>query len=1008
MIINLNVKSHYSLLNSTMRIDDIISNAIVNNNKYVALCDDVFFGGALEFFFKAKKNNLIPIIGLAFKLSCEDEMLSINVYAKNYDGFKNIEKISSYLYLNNHVIDYDVFSKYQDNLYVCLDFNSSNVYKIYLMNDMINNEQVNLYTKLFGSYYYYFSDKNDCLFIDQLSEHLDSEKHLIMNEVRCLLKEDSSLLYLLRCIDEQRVVKMSDIVISKRAYMLSKDDIYNNYDISVINNTITFINLFNSFDLLIQDSLPLYKETNELNNNYLIKLSNLGLSKRLNNKVDNIYIERLKFELDVIIKMGYANYFLIVYDYVLFAKTNGILVGPGRGSSAGSLVAYCLGITNVDPIKQKLIFERFLNPERISLPDIDVDFQDDKRDLVIKYLQDKYGYENIAHIITYGTFQARNSLRDLARVLDIPNYLLDNLLKYIPRTINTKLVDVINENIHVQSLIEKNEELKYICLNAIKLEKINRHSSMHAAGIIISSKSLDNYLPIMKANDSALMSQYSMENLEAIGLYKMDILGLKNLSIIADIINEIDNDIDLNKIDLFDRKTFNLMSAGATLGIFQFESEGVIKVLKRMKVDSINDLEITTALFRPGPMQFIDEYIERKNNNKSFTYIHPSLIEVLKDTYGIIVFQEQIMKITQIMANFSLAKADIVRKAMGKKDEKLLVSIKDDFVKSSINNGYSLQVSNEVYEMILRFSNYGFNKAHAYSYALLAYYMAYLKANYPIAFFKSVLSGNVYNATKIKKYLIEMRHYYHLDIKDPDINKSSLSFELDEKSFILPFLSIKGLGEENAKKIINERNNNGLFEDYYDCITRLINSGVNESLLNSLIYAGALDCLGMNRTSMVKNIKAISDYLKILKDAKQLSMNSISLKPRIIKYDSEPDLFEKQFELLGIHLANTPLTKYQDIYKEHMIRDLSNKNDILVYIESIKEIRTKKGELMAFVNVTDFIDNKTLIMFPSIYSMYKDSINRKDVILVNGRIDEKDIDNIIVRKIEKIEKEGIK
>ncbi|MGL4383493.1 MAG: DNA polymerase III subunit alpha, partial [Bacilli bacterium] len=760
------MKSHYSILNSLLKPQDIINFALEHQLTYVSMCDINYFNGAIEFLNLALKNKLKPILGLEFNLRAHDINYQLTCYSYDMQGFKNLEKISSHLLMNELVIDLESFNLLKDQLLIVHHLSHSSLYIDYLNND----EHINMnYFKQVETFltnpHYYFNYDTNPLFYQGLIKAKQDLTNLLMpvQESYYLKQEDEYLLQLLQCLKNNQTSQEKPLITQGSHYLLSKDQaktIFQNHELQNLDRFLRQVQ-----PLVIpfhNETLPMFKPTHEQIDNHLKKLCLYGLKKRLaNNQGDlNTYLKRLNYELEVLLKMGFSNYFLVVYDYVLYAKKNQIMVGPGRGSSAGSLIAYCLGIVDVDPVANNLIFERFLNPERLSLPDIDVDFQDDLREEVIHYLKNKYGHDQVAHIITYGTFQAKNSLRDLARVLEIPNYVLDKLLVLIPNILNIRLVTLLEQSKQVQVLLMKEEKLKLIYHLAIKLEGIIRHSSTHAAGVVILNKSVYEYGVVLPGINETLMIGYQMNDLEQLGIYKMDILGLKNLSIIAAILKDINNEkLNLSKINFNDNKTFKLLSEGHTLGIFQFESTGVIKVLQRMNVDSINDLAATTALFRPGPMRYIDEYIKRKNKQVSYTYLDESLKPILSSTYGIIVYQEQIMKITQVMAGFSLSKADIVRKGMAKKDLKTLQAIQNDFMSNAITRGYSQSVSKSVFEMILEFSNYGFNKAHAYSYSVLAYYMAYLKAHYPQSFFKCLLSANIYSTSKLKLYLYEMKNY---------------------------------------------------------------------------------------------------------------------------------------------------------------------------------------------------------------------------------------------------------
>jgi DNA polymerase-3 subunit alpha len=1012
---NINTKSHYSLLNSTLKVDDIIQHALVNGFKYASLCDDNYMGGALEFYFKCQKQDIIPIIGLNFMVCFDNNnQIKINAYALNNKGFKALEQISSYLYLNNLEITYQELIKYLDDLVILIDYAQKFYFNLFIYDKEALNDKLNSLKSYFNKYYYYLSDYNDSYY-HYLEDNIAFNKEIIALDSTYHNSNDYYLLQILKAIAEQKEISKIDFKTKGTHFLLNKEHLVK-YDQRLLLNTEEFISNFSNYDIIVDNGLPLYQKDLLACNKYLEKLSLLGLKKRISKELLNEqYFNRLEYELSIINKMGFANYFLIVYDYVFYAKKHDILVGPGRGSCAGSLVAYCLGITEVDPIKNNLIFERFLNPERINLPDIDVDFEDDRRYLIIEYLKAKYGHEYIAHICTYGTFQARSSIRDVGKVLKVPPHRINIILDLLPKHLNVSLQQIVHDNLELKLKLSTHHDLQNVFEIASKLEGINRHLSTHAAGVIINKNSLINTIPVMVDSDQTLLSQYSMEYLEKINLYKMDILGLRNLGVIRNIISYINDDINFYKIDINDQKTLKLLSSGMTLGIFQFESDGVMKVIKKMKIDSINDLVATTALFRPGPMQYIDEYIARKNEHKPFNYFSDDLKPILLETYGIIIYQEQIMQITQKLAGFSLAKADIVRKGMAKKDAQVLEGIKQEFISSSIKNGYQEPLVNDIYNVILSFAGYGFNKAHAYSYSLLAFYLAYFKANYPLAFFRSVLSTNVYNIDKLKKYFYEMKYLYNYKIVCPNINISTLEFEIVNDTFVLPFLSIKGLGINNAQLIMEERKN-GLFEVFHISIIRLLSIGINMSIIEALILSGAFDGMDLNRTTMISCLPKIK-YKYSFIDINQTNINfysdgtneitDINTAPKFQIYqDNIMEIANKEFALLGLYLDNHPLNSFEDKYPNSLLKDFHLNKQALVIIDSIKEIKTKKKELMAFVRVSDTLDVKTLVVFPRIYAKYRKILKIKNIMMVRGKLDLKDENNIIVDElIELIKKE---
>lgn len=988
MNIHLNTKSHYTLLKSTLKIDSLINYALKNKHSYVCLCEVNFLGSSLEFIKKAQQNNLKPVVSLEVQTTIFNEQLTFLLTALNNEGIQSLKKISTAA-LTGGLSD-EILLNNLTGLNVSLDLISTPLHNDYLFNNQINTTFIdNLPLNL--TYYLSILDNE---FKQALLKH--NIPLIAAMPIYCHSKDDSASLHILECIKDKKIV---DNVVLNNIYHLGLNDDFN-YDEIELDNLNKLLNSIENYQLETYDSLPQYKEDS---NDYLSKLALAGLSKRLNNKIPDNYLNRLKYELNTIVEMGYSNYFLIVYDYVLFAKKNDILVGPGRGSSAGSLVAYCLGITDIDPIKEDLLFERFLNPERINLPDIDVDFEDSKRGKVIEYLKDKYGVDHVAHITTYDTFKAKNTINDVARVFNIPSYQLKEITRHIDRDDN--LVSLLEQSHELRNTLHNNQNLANVYKHAMKLQGLNRNYSTHAAGLLITKEELVKYTPIMKHNDySTYSTQYTMEYLEEIGLYKMDILGLKTLNILSSILNQIPN-LQLNQIPVNDLQTLSLMNQGKTLGIFQFESTGVISALKKMNIKHIDDLVATTALYRPGPMKFLQEFINRQTGVKQPKYLHKDLVNILEPTYGIIVYQEQIMQISQKLAGFSLAKADIIRKGMAKKNITILNDIKKDFINSSVNNGYSLEVASAVYDMIFEFSNYGFNKSHAAAYGLLSYYMAYLKVHYPREFYKSMLSANIYDVKALKKYAYDMQPF-GLKILGPNLNKSSEEVIIEDNDYILPFTIIKGIGKVQAQIIINEQQT-ALFDEYEDSVLRLLNKGLNLKTIEKLIYAGCFDIFNYNRTTMIENLIELEKYFHIVyAKGQQISFSESYLnKPIIIKHAQHKNILEKEFEVLGLYISEHPLSVYESQYPNSSINEFKINNPLLVQIDNIKEIRTKKGELMAFFGVSDQISKTTLILFPDTYQQYQQRYKVKDIILVKGQLSNRN-DDIVAKSIKLINERG--
>ncbi|MBR3227671.1 MAG: DNA polymerase III subunit alpha, partial [Erysipelotrichaceae bacterium] len=662
-------------------------------------------------------------------------------------------------------------------------------------------------------------------------------------------KEDYREYEILKCIRDKRTLD-DDVYYDEGRYFLNKEEFAGLYDRDDIRNTDRLASLC---DVRCEQhtSLPLYPTPGGISSrDYLVALCKEGLRRRLKGNNDTTYTKRLEYELKTIIDMHFEDYFLIVYDFILHAKKNGIMVGPGRGSAAGSLVSYCLGITDIDPIRYGLLFERFLNPERISMPDIDTDFPDDRRSEMFSYVRDKYGIDHVGHIMAFGTMKARQVLRDVGRVLKYSNTELDMITKSIPSSYyNTTLDDAYNSSPLFRQRIESQQKYRDLFRIARKLEGFPRHETIHPAGVVMSRLPLEEVVPLARVETDLFSTQYTMEYLESLGLIKMDFLGLRNLGIIAEITDDIRANVDasfnIKEIPLDDRRTFDLINNVDLLGVFQLESSGMQNLARKMKPRTFEELGMMIALFRPGPMENIPQFLENRAHPNNITYLVPALMPILEETYGIIVYQEQIMTIARVLAGFTYGKADILRKAMSKKKASELEGLKSDFISGCIANGYEKSVAVSIYELVLKFANYGFNKSHSIAYAMVAYQLAYLKANYPVWFYKALLNGVIGSETRTYEYIKECGNVGQ-SVKGISINRSTDVYTVEDGSIRMPFGVCKDVGTVSTVKIIEERKN-GEFRDYLDCICRLSLKGVEKNVIENLIYAGALDELGLSR-----------------------------------------------------------------------------------------------------------------------------------------------------------------
>lgn len=971
------IKTENSLLNSMIKIDDLINMAKSLKITSLTITDNNMYG-VMDFYHKCLENNIKPIVGL--EVIIDDNKFIL--YCLNYNGYKNLLKISTCL--SDGTLNYEILAKYNNDLLCIVLYDSVNI---------IYSKLSKIYVNIFKGY------KN----IEE-REKLDGNNLVYLNEILYLKKIDSKYYkYLLGIRDGVILEKVEDIYLDN--YLKSFNEIESLYPLDLENNyKITeMCNLSIEFNL---DLLPVYDCPDNLDSyEYLKKLSIHGLEKIFGGSVSKEYVERLKYELDIINKMGFCNYFLIVYDYVKYAKEHDILVGPGRGSAAGSLVSYCLNITTVDPIKNNLLFERFLNPERISMPDIDIDFEYDRREEVIEYCRKKYGYKKVAPIITFGTLGSKQVIRDVARVMDIDLSVVDNLTKMLDSKLSLR--ENYNQNRRIKDLLNINKEIFELYKIATRFEGLKRHKTIHAAGIVMSNEDLDNVIPLDMHSDGFYLTGYSMEYLEKIGLLKMDFLALKNLSIITDVLKQINEGECLNltfdDIPLDDEKAVSIFTNCYTLGIFQFESAGMMNFLRKFKPDSLDEVVVSLALFRPGPMQNIDTYIKRKRGLEKVDYLHPDLKEILESTYGIIVYQEQIMQIAVKLAGYTLAEADVLRKAMSKKKADVLVAEKDKFFKKSISRGYDESIINKIFDFILKFAEYGFNKAHAVSYGVIAYKMAYLKAHYPEYFMKSLLFSVMGSEIKTKDYIYECK-LLNINLLNPDINISTDQYLISDRTLRYPLSGIKGLGYAIVNSIMAEREK-GLFSDMFDFVKRMYGKNVNKKVIQNLNYAGCFLCLGLNKKTIDENIDLIINYGEI----GGLLDNDDSLKPVLNMYPeySNKELMSREEEVFGFYLSRHPVTEYKIKYATI---DLSNVGsyfdkfvDVIIYVDRIKNINTKNNEIMCFITGSDEITNIDVVLFPKVYELYQD-VEVGDVLKINGKIEKRfDKYQLVVKTLEKVE-----
>ena len=947
----LKVTTDYSLLNSMIKVEDLINYCKDNNITTCGLCDNNLFG-VMNFYNKCIDNNIKPLIGLDINFLNNH----IYLYAKNYDGYKNLLKINTII-------------QTRDIALLDLELNSSNVIAVIPFKYReIYNEIKNVYKKVYISYTNEY-EKNNALLI--------SDNVLFSNDIKALDDKDASYINYLNMIEKNTTINDYQIIdYSNNVVLETKDE----FDINTINSFIL------EFDVKIpkgENYIPKYECDND-SFEHLKALTNKGLNKRLQNNVLKKYQERLDYELDVIKKMGFVDYFLIVYDYVLFAKKNGILVGAGRGSAAGSLVSYSLGITDVDPIKYNLLFERFLNPERVTMPDIDIDFENDKRDIVIDYVKSKYGHEKVAGIMTYGTLKSRLVLRLITKCLDIDSKLIEKFINNIDSKLNLK-DNLKNKN--VLDFVNKYPEIKKAYKISMKLENLKRNISSHAAGVVICNNDLDNIIPVC-IQDNQIFTGVTMEYLEDLGLLKMDFLAIKNLTTIASILELLEKNtrrkLNLNAINLNDEKVLKLFHEGNTVGIFQFESTGMKNFLQKFKPSSFLDLVSVIALYRPGPMENIDSFIKRKYGREKIDYIHPDLESILKETYGIIVYQEQIMQILVKIAGYSFAEADNIRRAMSKKKKEVIDKEKDNFIKKAIDNGYDKNLAIKIYDLILKFANYGFNKSHSVSYALIGYQMAYLKVYFPGYFYANLLNNVIGSESKTKEYIDDAKKL-KFDILPVDINLSNEIYTIEDNKLRMPFGVIKNLGTSSVLSIVEERKN-GAYLDFIDFVKRTYGKSVNSKTINSLINAGVFKTFGMNKNTLTNNLEIIINYASLVADLDEEFVEKPEIK--IYKDYSEEENRKLEFESYGFYTGNHPASKFvsNDIMKlEDVEKNYNRIVKCAVLVENIRKIKTKSNEEMAFIEASDETGKLTFVLFANSISELN-KFEKNKMALIQGRV----------------------
>lgn len=1012
---HLQVYSGYSFQESTMTIQDIVNKAKQLGQNAIALTDKNNLFGIVEFYTLCLKEKIKPIIGMEATIMIENEEYPFVLLAKDTQGYFHLCKISSKIQLEETITIEEV-ALYYEHLYLLTPGEEGLIER--LLTKELYNEALRFLGKLkelFKDHFYINLHRHHLAMQDQINDRLISMakmnyiKIVCSNEVCYLNKEDAVALDLVKASKNGEHFDCHHQPITNEKYFKSTKEMETLFSKEIINETISLILSIDvkiPMNILHMPRYPVPK--NGSSEEYLKQLCIHGLKKRFNGKkVPRNYIDRLQNELRVISKMNYCDYFLIVWDYVKYAKSQGILVGPGRGSAAGSLVSYVLGITNCDPIQYDLLFERFLNEERVSMPDIDIDFQDDRREEVVNYVVEKYGHQHVAGVVTFNTYGPRVAIKDLGKVLGVPLPRLERLSSQVPTAYKTKksALQMYQENISFQIEVDNDENFRYMMPSVFLIERLPRNISQHAAGIILSSEPLDELVPLVYGPSGFLMSQYSKDYIEKVGLLKMDFLGLKNLTVIDYILKAIEKDtghkLNINTIDLNDKKVYEMIAAGDTFGVFQLESDGMKALLRKMKVNCFEDIVAANALFRPGPMENIPHYLARKQGKEKIESLHPDLDAILKSTYGIMIYQEQIMQVAQQLAGFSLAKADILRKAISKKELKVMNEMKVEFIQGALKRGYKEELALKVYDLIEKFANYGFNKSHSVAYAYVAYQMAYLKVHYPLEFFAALIS-NESGSSSSKLSLIQEGKKYGVTLLPPSINQSTNRFEVEKGNIRYALTAVKNVGEAVYREI-NSIRQDGPFKDIFDFFIRIYNHRISSKSIESLIDAGAFDEFQFDRKMMKENISILIEYGEVYQ--------KMGLTDRPILKEAKDDYLERlenEKEVLGIYLSKHPLTMYREKLNLNSVQIFEYSKYIgkivisVLAIQRVKVIHDKRGQQMCFVTFYDEHDQVDGVVFSQNYERYANILKRGNVCLVEAKVDYKTNISLVIQQIKRL------
>ena len=1064
--VHLHVHTEYSLLDGSNKIKEYVARVKELGMNSAAITDHGVMYGVIDFYREARAQGIKPILGEVYvapgsrfdkeAAGGEDRYYHLVLLAENNQGYQNLMKIVSTGFVEGFYykprVDKEVLRKYHEGI-ICTSACLAGEVQKYIQRGMYEEacRSAKEYEEIFGKGNFFLELQDHGLpeqkqvnqALLRMSRELGIEL-VATNDIHYTYAEDVKPHDILLCLQTGKRLSDEDRMRYEggQYYVKSPEEMARlfPYALQALENTQKIADRCNVEIEFGVTKLPKYDVPEGYTSwEYLNKMCWDGFAERYPDD-DGHLKDQLTYELSIIQKMGYVDYFLIVWDFIKYARDHGIAVGPGRGSAAGSLVSYTLGITNIDPAKYQLLFERFLNPERVSMPDIDVDFCFERRQEVIDYVVRKYGKDRVAQIVTFGTLAARGVLRDVGRVMDLPYAFVDSIAKMVPQELNITLDKALQMNPEFRNLYETNEQVKELVDMSKRLEGLPRHTSMHAAGVVISQKAVDEYVPLSRASDGSVTTQFTMTTLEELGLLKMDFLGLRTLTVIQNAVQMAETSngvkIDIDHIDYDDKAVLDSLGTGKTDGVFQLESAGMKNFMKELKPQSLEDIIAGISLYRPGPMDFIPQYIRGKNNPDSITYDCPELESILEPTYGCIVYQEQVMQIVQKLAGYTLGRADLVRRAMSKKKAAVMQQERQNFVYGNeaehvpgcISNGIPEKVANKIYDDMIDFAKYAFNKSHAAAYAVVAYQTAWLKYYYPVEFMAALMTSVIDNSTKVSEYILVCRQM-GIQILAPDINESVGVFSVSDGAIRYGLNAIKSVGKPVIEELIREREAGGPFKDLADFIDRTSGKEVNKRTVENFIKAGAFDSFGANRRQMMmiygqmmddaaqKKKKDFAGQMSLFDFAAEEDKASFKVKiPDVSEYSKE-DLLAFEKEVLGFYISGHPLEEYEEQWKNgisHVTTDFlpveegelpkvhDGERAIVGGMITAKTMKaTKTNKMMAFLNVEDLVGNVEVIVFPRDYEKNAALLNVDSKVFVSGRIsaEEDKASKLILEKI---------